>query len=336
MPGQNQTPDAPKPSKGEVTGKIEGGVQPPSGQQGEGNGLFQRLGKVGLIKRIGDALKRGGEKPGDLASTLAHPEPAKTERPANPETESAKEKAREVMTSRFGLLPEDVNLDEPPLTDVPRPREYADDGMFRQNVTNIMPQILAGEGRVLILQSIGTAHAVTTSPVYLENGMDMYYAFPPNNQAANERQHYTSGYHSHIGTREIPVALANEDRIQTAKSRLTQQGLRGVVLQFDPHAMAEDNEGDFDRFFPTPERLRELGITRIVYVGEFQPQNAGNVAKSIAGEGHTQEGHSRQYMRRMQQEGFPLTVFGVDTRPSRDTGGRIEPRIRERKLRPRE
>jgi hypothetical protein len=215
------------------------------------------------------------------------------------------------LTSKFGLTEEEIDLPAT-LKEYPTSGELGDDVMFRDEVARILPEILEDDGGILIIQNIATQHAVATMPVYLEAGLDTYFTFIHDNAAIRPSMMQGSYYHP---DRVISVALANKDRISRAKERLEKDKLKGVVIQIDAHADYEDNNGEFDRFLPDDEKLRKLGLTRVVFLGEFPAQNAQVLTeRRINNKEDWDKSHVFDYLRQLKSRGFKVTIMGIDPR----------------------
>lgn len=229
--------------------------------------------------------------------------------------EATKIQVRETMASKFALIPEEVTLPAE-LKDLPIPEEIQEDVQFRDEVNRVLPGILVQEGRVLVIQDIATQHAVATAPVFLESGLDTYFAFIPEDTSV--RPDFMIGPY-YQPRRVMSVALANRERIRRAKDRLDRSNLRGIVISIDPHASFEDENGEFDKFLPTEARLKELGISRVVFMGEFAPQSAQAISKRrLERKESWDKSQVYDYMRQVRAKGFPVTFVGIDTRHSND------------------
>lgn len=225
--------------------------------------------------------------------------------------EEAKMQTKQTMTSQFGLLQEAIIL-PPQLNREPKAEETADDIGFRERVQEVLPTILPKDGRVLILENIATQHAVATTPAYLEQGIDSYFTFIP--EVAEIKPDFMRGSYYHP-EKVMDVALANRDRINEAKSNLTQAGLRGVRVAFDPHARFELEHGLFDKFFPSEDKLRELGIKKIVMMGEFPPKAAnGLIERRVNKKEDGDKSPIYNYLRTMKGKGYEVGLVGLDTR----------------------
>lgn len=225
--------------------------------------------------------------------------------------EATKMRVKNVMASKYGLVTEDVVLPAT-LKKEPKAEEHPDDVMFRDEVSQVLPTVLEQEGNLLIIQNIATQHAVATTPVFLEAGLDIYFTFIPENKSIRPSSTQGSYYHP---DRVISAALTNEARIRQAKEKLEREKLRGVVISIDSHADFEDENGEFDKFLPSEERLKDLGINRIVCMGEFAPQNAqGLTERRINKKEDWDKSHIYEYMRQMKSKGYPVTLIGIDTR----------------------
>lgn len=215
-----------------------------------------------------------------------------------------------ILKSKFSLVEEEVVL--PPITKEPRIGEEPDDTAFRNEVREILPNILAQEGNVLIIQNIATQHAAATDSVFIEAGLDTYFTFIPENQSIRPQIARNSYNHPQ---RVISVALANEDKIKLAKANLEKDNMKGIVISIDPHADFEDENGEFDKFLPTEEKLKELGINRIVFMGEFHPKNAQFLKeRRIDKKEDWDKSHIHDYMRQMNKNGIPVSFIGLDRR----------------------
>ena len=227
--------------------------------------------------------------------------------------EEAKMQTKQTMTSQFGLLPEAVVL-PPQLKREPKAEEIAEDVGFRERVQEVLPTILPQDGRVLILENIATQHTVATTPAYLEQGIDSYFTFIP--EEADIRPDFTRGSYYHP-ERVMDVALANRDIINRAKSNLTQDGLRGVRVAFDPHADFELEHGLFEKFFPSEDKLQKLGIKKIVMMGEFSPDGAnGLMERRVNKKEEWDKSPIYAYLRTMKAKGYEIGLVGLDTRRS--------------------
>ena len=212
--------------------------------------------------------------------------------------EAVKMRIKDLMTSRFSLVKENISLPTTLKTE-PKAQEYPDDIIFRNEVSRVLPAVLGQEGNVLVIQNIATQHAIATAPVFLEAGLDTY---------------FTQGSY-YNPERVMEVVLANEQRIRKAKEKLERNNLRGIVITIDAHAIKEDNSGKFDKFMPTEEQLRELDIDRIVLMGEFAAQNAqGLTERRINKKEGWDKSHIYDYMRDMKSKGYQVSLIGVDTR----------------------
>jgi hypothetical protein len=225
--------------------------------------------------------------------------------------EDIKMKVKNIMSSKFGIVTEEVVLPKT-LSTIPKAEEIPADVMFREEVKQILPNILSEKENVLIFQNIATQHALATIPVFIEAGLDTYFTFILANKSIRPSIFQDSYCHPN---RVMSVALANEERIKEAQEKLTREKLRGIVINFDPHADFEDKNGDFDRFLPTEEKLKELGIKRIILLGEFPPEKAkGLTDRRINRKEEGDKSHIYDYLRQMKNKGYTVSLIGIDRR----------------------
>lgn len=228
-------------------------------------------------------------------------------------SELVKQQIKDVMRSKFGLLQEEIAFPSV-LKRQPSPQEDPSDIAFRREVERVLPGVLASDDKVLVIQNIATQHAVATTSTFLEAGLDTYFTFIPPNNSIRPKMMQGSYYHPE---RVMGVALANEDKIKEAKDKLEKDKLKGAVVMVDAHADYEDQNGEFDKFLPDDNKLEELGIKRVVLMGEFAPANAqGLTDRRLNKKEDWDKSHIYDYLRQLKAKGFPVSLIGIDTRQS--------------------
>ncbi len=225
--------------------------------------------------------------------------------------EEIKLQGRKTLTSQLGLIPESVIL-PPQLKRVPIAGERDDDVLFRKQVEQVLPDILPGDGKLLIIENIATQHAVATTPVYLTHNIDSYFTFIPEETDIRPVSMRGSYYHPE---RVLDVVLANQETINNMKAKIEPNTLKGIRVVMDPHASFELEAGLFNRFFPSEEKLQELGVKKIVMIGEFPPENArGLIERRVNKKEEWDKSPIYEYLRTMKARGYEISLRGVDTR----------------------
>jgi len=226
-------------------------------------------------------------------------------------SEELKLQVKKTLSSQFSLLPEAIDLPAE-LKQLPEAKEHVDDVGFRTQVEKVLPSVLSDDKKVLVIENIATQHAVATTPAYLAHNIDSYFAFIPEGQNIRPELMKGSYYHPE---RVIEVALANQERINQMKTNMAYTHIKGVRVILDPHASFELEAGLFSRFFPSEDKLQELGIQKIVMLGEFPPENAnGLIERRINRKEEWDKSPIYEYLRTMKSRGYEVRLLGLDTR----------------------
>lgn len=215
-----------------------------------------------------------------------------------------------LLTSKFGLLPESIVLDPQIISGSNlQGVEQQEDADFRKEIYTVLPEVTNGNGRTLVLLSLATQHAVATLPAFLQNGFDSYLTFFPPPSGNDSYYHQAD-----VAKRVAEVALRNQIAIRAGKDALSQENLRGYMINIHSHALKEDAQGVFAHFHPTEEQLRHLGVSNIALIAEAHPNNAAVIHDWIQ-EASTSD-QLYKYIRDLGVLGFPIKVVGIDKRVS--------------------
>lgn len=227
----------------------------------------------------------------------------------NPEVEQVKS----LLKSAFGILseesyfPEDHEIKQNLIT------AYEDtDRSIQQEVEKILDS-LPKEEKIFVIQRLGLAHAIYNMPTLMSRGFDNYLA---QIKPTENRPDFMKG--SYNFERNAEVVLRNKNEIAQQRAKLQEQGkdnLHGLVLSVDAHADFEDKEGLLQKFFPSLEQLRQLGITRIVLLDEAAPSASPRQQTRI--DNPPQDWDKSKIfstLREYKNSGLNVNAFGVDPR----------------------
>lgn len=227
----------------------------------------------------------------------------------NPELEQAKS----LLKSAFGILPEETYFpDNHEIKQDFITAHEDEDRAIQQEVEKILDSI-PKEEKIFVIQRLGLAHAIHNIPALMARGFDHYLAQikPTENRPDFMKDSYNF-------KRNAEVALRNKDKIAQQRAQLQEQGqnnLHGLVLSVDAHADFEDREGLLQKFFPSLEQLKQLGITRIVLLDEAAPSVSSKQQSRI--DNPPQDWDKSKIfstLREYKNSGFSVTAFGVDPR----------------------
>jgi hypothetical protein len=227
----------------------------------------------------------------------------------NPELE----RARGLLKSAFNILPEESYFPDKHEIRQDLITAHEDkDRAIQQEVENILDSI-PREEKIFVIQRLGLAHAIHNISSLMRRGFDHYLAQVP---PADSRPDFMRD--SYNFRRNAEVALRNQEEIETQRAQLLERGQEnshGVVLSVDAHADFEDREGLLQKFFPSLEQLRQLGITRIVLLDEAAP-SASSIQQTRIDNPPRDWDKSKIFstLREYKNSGFSVTAFGVDPR----------------------
>jgi len=227
----------------------------------------------------------------------------------NPELE----KAKSLLKSAFHILPEESYFPDKHEIRQGLITAHEDvDLAIQQEVEKILDSI-PKEEKIFVIQRLGLAHAIHDIPSLMRLGFDHYLAqIPP----TDSRPDFMQG--SYNFTRNAEVALRHQEDIEAQRARLLERGqenLRGIVLSVDAHADFEDKEGLLQKFFPSLDQLKQLGIARIVLLDEAAPSASPRQQSRIDSQPQAWD-KSKIFstLREYKNSGFSVTAFGVDPR----------------------
>jgi len=230
------------------------------------------------------------------------------------QNEEVKMKVASTMRSKFGLLPEVTSLPQDIKGSI-IPKELPIDAAFREEVEKFLPSVLAEEGRVLIILEVATQHAVAIAPTLLQHDVDLCYACT--SRRTNERLELLR--EDYRPERVMEVVLANKDAVDSAKANMTAQSMKGVAVAIDTHSDLEDEKGDFNMFLPDEIKMKELGLKRIVVMGEFLNDATPELTKSrLDNKSDNDKSQVYDYLRKMKAKGYPVSLIGLETRTGKE------------------